>query len=208
LQNEIGEVKRTYTSFYVPKPERDQSPNALHHLSEILSRHGVKKDHANALLKSEQVQVSKNGLVRLFGKSDEHGAFEYAKDAQGEWKAKKRGQFTKPFFAMGGNGRKVNVFLDPFSFMQSRTKRLFPEGKESNGTLALMQPDTAAVDKFLSGERHVDTLQVVAKNPAKPTKGELDFFGIIKNRYQQHGISVEFTSIEKTLPGRGHGLER
>lgn len=208
LQNETGEVKRTYTSFYVPKPDRDQSSNALKHLSQMIGRQGVKKDHASALLKSEQVQISKNGLVRLFGKNDEYGVIEYLRDERGEWKARKRGQFTQPFFEKGGNGRKANVFLDPFSFMQSRTKRLFPEDKESSGTLALMQPDATVVDRFLSGQCNVDTVRIVAKDPTMPSKDELDFFGILKNRYQQHGIAVEFTSVEKTLPGRGIGLER
>lgn len=208
LQKEMGKVKRTYTSFYVPKPERDHTQDALYHLGELLDRHGVKKDHAGALLKSEQAQVSKGGMIRLFGKDDEFGTFEYARDGQGNWQAQKRGQFTQPFFAMGGNGRKANVYLDPFSFMRTRPKRLFPEAKGSDGTLALMQPDTDVVDRFLSGHRSVDTLRLVALDPAKPTKDELDFFGVLKNRYQQHGIAVEFTSAERTLPGRGLGLDR
>lgn len=80
LQNEMGEVKRTYTSFYIPKGERDGSPKAIQHLGKLLERHGVKKDYTNELLKSGQAQVSASGLVRLFGKDDEHGTLEYVKD--------------------------------------------------------------------------------------------------------------------------------
>jgi len=208
LQKEIGEVKRTYTSFYVPKPERDTSKEAIHSLAKLLDGRGVREDHANTLLKSGQAQVSKGGMIRFFGKDDENGAIEFEKDGNGKWNAQKRGQFTKPFFIMGGNGRKLNVFLDPFSFMRSRPKGLFPEKKESDATLALMQPDVNAVDQFLSGNRSVDTLRIVAHDPANPTKEELDFFGVLKSRYQQHGVSIEFTSIEKTMPGRGISLER
>ena len=35
---------------------------------------------ASQLLKSGQAQVSKNGIIRLFGRDDEHGALEFVKD--------------------------------------------------------------------------------------------------------------------------------
>ena len=64
------------------------------------------------------------------------------------------------------------------------------------------------VDGFLSGHRSIDTLRIVAADPAKPSKSELDFFGILKSRYHAHGIAIEFISIEKAMPGRGLSLER
>lgn len=109
---------------------------------------------------------------------------------------------------MGGNGRKANVYVDPFTFMRGRGERLFPEKKESAGILALMEPDARAVDHFLSGERNVDSLHVVVADPKNPTQAELDFFNTLKSRYHQHGVAIEFTSIEKTMPGRGLSLER
>lgn len=208
LQQEMGEVKRTYTSFYVPKADRDQSPAALHHLTDLFGRHGAKQDQANELLKSGQAHVMKGGVIRLFGKDDEFGTTEYVKDDQGTWKKEQRGQFTKPFFAMGGNGRHLNVYVDPFTFMRSRSKNLFPEKKENAGSLVLMEPNTDMVDQFLGGNRSVDTLRLVVADRHKPTQAELDFFGTLKARYQSHGVAVEFISIEKTMPGRGLSLER
>lgn len=208
LQNEIGEVKRNYTSFYVPKQDRESSQSALYHLGQLLDRHGAKQEFASQLLKSNQAQVAKGGMIRLFGKDDANGAIEYVKEDGEKWTKQKRGQFTQPFFSVGGNGRKANVFADPFTFMRGRGKDLFSEKKGSDAVLALMEPNADIVDRFLSGHRSVDTLRIVVSDPAKPTKAELDFFGNLKTRYQSHGIAIEFISIEKSMPGRGLSLER
>jgi len=208
LEKEIGEVKRTYTSFYIPKPERDVSPQAAYHLGKLLELHGAKRELASQLLKSGQAQVSAGGMIRLFGRDDEYGTLEFVKDDQGAWTRQRRGQFTQPFFSMTGGGRKVNVYVDPFAFMRGRAKSLFPEKKESVGTLALMEPEVGAVDRFLSGHRNVDTLHIVTADPKKPTQAEVDLFNNLKERYRSHGVAIEFISIEKAMPGRGLGLER
>lgn len=208
LQNEVGAVNRTYTSFYIPKPERESSPSSLNRLGQLLKHHDVKQDFASQLLKSDQVQVGKGGMIRFYGKGDELGAMEYVSDGNENWVKKKRGQITQPFFANGGNGRKATIFTDPFSFMRSRGKDVFSEKKGSDGVVALFEPNAEVVDRFLSGHRSIDTLRVVASDPGKPSKSELDFFGVLKTRYHVHGIAIEFISIEKAMPGRGLSLER
>lgn len=208
LQQEGGEVKRTFTSFYIPKPERDQSKSAVQHLSGLLRQHGARPDFAEALLKSDQAQVSRKGLVRLFGKGDENGSLEFTKGGDQSWSKTSRGMFSKPFFEQHGTGRTAVVYTDPFAFMAQKRKELFPQNKGTHGQLALMSHDVGLVDAFVSGNRHLDKLQIVTSDPKHASRAELDFFNALKARYAQTGVSVEFISLERSAPGRRHGLER
>ncbi len=208
LQKEVGQLRRTSTSYYVPRPERNVSQVALGQLVSLLDHHGVKNASAEKLLKTDQVQVSKSGIVRIFGLGDENGAMEYVKENNGQWRKEKKGHINEPFFSHSGSGRKAVIFMDPFAFLERHGKDGVSPKKVSGPVLALMEPSEALIDRFLSSQKHVDTLQIVASDPAKRTKVELDFFNNLKNRYHAHGVSVEFISMEQTLPGRGLSLER
>lgn len=208
LQKEIGPVKRTATSFYIPRAERDESPTAIQHLGDLLSHKGIPQASSSDLIKSNQVHVSKSGIVRLFSQRDEHSAIEYSKDNAGVWQRTTKGDITKPFKTLNGSGTKATVFLDPFSFIKSHGSRSLKNTESDRHSLVLMEPNHKLVDQFLAGNKAVTSLELVTEHNKKPTQMELDFFSNLKTRYQSLGISMDLVPNQDRSRGLGLGLER
>lgn len=202
LEQNFGERKRTFNSFYIPKPEQTTRDVAVTQVSKFFKTFGASERSARSLVESGQAQVSKSGVIRLFGKDDGSAALEFSEDRNGGWNQKKIGKAQRPLFASKPNGTKIHVSLDPKSFITQHGEKAFGHGKEPRGVLALLTPETDTVDAFISEHRQVSKIVLVFAN-AKPTKDELDFFGVLKTRYQHHGIEVGHAGMEKTLSREG-----
>lgn len=208
LQKEVGAVKRTATSFYIPRPERGESHFSGEHLRDLFSQYGAKQVSTSELIKSNQIHVSKSGLIRFFSEDDPHSALEFNRDTHGKWQKKVQGDITKPFRTLSGSGKKAVIFLDMFSFIQSHGSNALRTSDAEKHTLVLMEADHKLVDQFLSGRSQIKQLEIVTNHKDKPNKHELDFFNSLKSRYQSLGISLELVPNEDRSRGRGLGLER
>lgn len=204
LEDYYGKVKAHYKSFYVPKGNEENGSKALGELGKLLKSQGTSPKVANKLLLGERAQVSKDGVIRLFPENDSSGCFEFTPNAQGQFSKSKKGEFKRPFFSSHSKSKKSIVFTDPFTLMQKRDLRLFSKSKTHN-VLGLMEPNAESVDHFLVREPSTKKLEIVfsGKNPSKT---ELDFFNILKKRYQPFGISVEVVSFENALGKEGPDL--
>ncbi len=191
LERHLGEVKRSFTSFYIPKEKQLKELDALFKIGQFLSGFGADPHHASALFKSGQAQVHKDGKVRIFGKDDEGGAFEFVEGKDQKWNRSKSGSFTKPFFSVSTNSRKATVYIDPFSFLKSEGKHALWSTKYRRDVIALMEPDVKALDGHLAANRHITHLEIFTDSKSKQSAIELDFFNNLKAHYALFGIEVK-----------------
>lgn len=206
LEKHFGEQKRNYTSFHIPKPETMDFKKSLGQVESFLKAFGTNSKIAPKLLSSGQVQVHKDGLIRLFPKDRSDGAFEYSQGPNQQWTKVKRGEVHSPFYSSRGTGSSATIFTDPFSFMKKRGADLFSNYKRNEGILVLMEPNSHAVDLFVGSNNHIKKLQFVAPEKHVHTQAEIDFFNNLKARYSKLGIGLEFTSFEKALSKKGPEL--
>ncbi len=208
LERHFGEVKRKFTSFHVPRPHEASYPKAIERMGRFLTSFGAKREATEALLRSDQVRVGKNGIIQVFPAHDKKNALEFEEGQDGSWSAKRKGRFKTPFHSSRGSSDKMLIFSDPKHYIEKRGHELFSDRNRKHGILVLMEPDHNAVADHLKANPHVKDIEIVSKSPSKPAQGELDFFGNLKSKLKGLGVNVKFTEYEKALMRRGSQIER
>ena len=199
LEKHIGKIKRSYTSFHIPKEERLKDTDAKVSIAKMLTSFGADANHATTLFKSGQAHVDQSGRIRVFGKDDDGGAFEFVDSGDGEWNRKKVGQFQKPFFELNSHNKKMVLYLDPLSFLKHQGKNAFWGAKHNNDILCLMEPNDQILDQHLAKSRHVSEVQLFLQDKSSNSTVELDFFNNLKSRAAKFGIEViQFNSQAKS----------
>ncbi len=207
LEAHMGEVKHSYRSFYVPKPERVDWQSTSTKLSQFLRSFGADVSHASKLQEKGLAHVDKKGSIWLFPKDDASGALEFIETAARTWTKKKHGKPRSPFQTSAGTGSKAFIFSDPESALKHFGVDLFDGKKRKAGVLVLLSPDEKFVDQYVAENRHVKTIHFVASQPGGMSRGELDLFNNLKRKYQPLGIGVEQISHEQALQ-KSIGKER
>lgn len=206
LEQHLGEKKRTYTSFYVPKERQLKDLDAKVQIARLLTSFGADPHHASTLFKAGQAQVDKSGVVRLFGKEDPGGAFEFVEQDDKGWNKTKVGKFQKPFFSVATGGKKATIYVDPFSFMHHQGKHALWETKYRENVVCLMEPDIAALEKHVAANRQLSELHVFTGSGGKQGQVELDFFDNLKGKLSPFGIEVKQAAIQERSHERSHDL--
>ena len=201
LEQHLGETKRSFTSFYIPKEKQLKELDSLVKIGQFLSSHGADPHHATALFKSNQAQVHENGRVHLFAKDDDGGTFEFVESKDHKWSRAKTGSFNKPFFAVSTNSRKATVYADPFSFLKNEGKHALWPAKHRQDVIALMEPDSKVIGQHLAANRHITQLEIFTDSKSKHS-AELDFFNNLKAHCAPFGIQV------KQIEGRDRDRSR
>ena len=200
LEQHLGETKRNFTSFYIPKEHRLNDLEAKVKIASVLVQHGCDPTHASALFKGGQAQVSKEGVVRFFAKDDDGGAFEFTESTEHNWHRAKVGAIKGAFFKVSTGSRNATIYLDPFGFLASQGKHAFWPAKYHQDVICLMEPDEKVLDHHLATNRRIDQVQVFLDPKSTNHQVELDFFNNLRSRYPQIGIQIG--------ESRGMGRER
>ena len=204
LEQNWGERKRSFNAFYVPKPEQQERAPATATLTRLFQTFGASHHAAGALIDRNQAHVSKSGLVRIFVEDDGSGALEFSEDAQGRWKEQRHGKARRPFYSSKPNGSSVHVFPDAKDFLARHGEHAFAGANRPNGIIALLTPDPEPIDHYLNEHKQVSRLLFAAPKSAM-SQSDLDFFGLLKKRYQHLGVEIAHSSRGPDL-SRG-GLE-
>jgi hypothetical protein len=190
LEKHLGETKCPFRSFYIPKEQQLQNLDAKVRIATLLSEFGADPRHSPTLYKSGQVQVSREGVIRIFGKEDQGGAFEFVEGGDKKWKKTKVGTFNTAFFSVSQGSKKLSVYLDPFSFLKSEGKHALWPAHYQSDILCLMEPQERALDHHLAGNRHIEQIEIFTDHSSQNHPAELDFFNNLRTRYSHLGISV------------------
>ncbi|MGE0175141.1 MAG: relaxase/mobilization nuclease domain-containing protein [Oligoflexales bacterium] len=191
LEQHLGETKRSYTSFHIPKERQLRELDAKVSIAKMLTSFGADAHQASTLFRSGQAHVDQSGRIRVFGKDDDAGAFEFVESHDGAWKKHKVGEFKKPFFECNNHNKKMVVYLDPFSFLKDQGRHALWGTKYSHDVLCLMEPDGRIIDQHLAKSRHISEIQLFLGNDNGVGAVELDFFNNLKSRSAKFGIEVK-----------------
>ena len=191
LEQHLGDTKRNYTSFHIPKERQLKDLDAKVSIAKMLTSFGADANQAATLFRSGQAHVDQSGRIRVFGKDDDAGAFEFVESDEGAWNKKKMGKFRKPFFELNNHNKKMVVYLDPFSFLKDQGKHALWGTKYSHDVLCLMEPDDRVFDQHLVKSRHISEIQLFLGHGSGEGTVELDFFNNLKSRAAKFGIEVK-----------------
>lgn len=197
LEKHLGEKKRSYTSFYVPKERQLKELDAKVQIAKLLTSFDADPHHASTLFKAGQAQVDKTGAVRLFGKDDDGGAFEFVERDDKTWQREKAGQFQKPFFSVTTGSKKATVYVDPFSFLGHQGKHALWTAKHHQDVICLMEPDVSVLEKHVAGNRNLTEVHVFSRSSGARGQPEIDFFNNLKTRLAPFGIEVRAASPQE-----------
>ncbi len=197
LEQHMGEVKQSYRSFYVPKPDLAHWKVASEKLSHFLRSTSEKPPTVATLQEKGIAQVDRKGSVWLFPLGNASGALEFIQETTRAWTKKKHGKPRSPFASFPGSGSKAFVFNEPEVAIKNLGADLFELKKRKSGILALLEPDERLVDQYVSTNRHVRTIYFVSSQPSGMSRVELDIFNNLKRKYQSFGMGVEHLSHEK-----------
>lgn len=207
LEKHFGEVKRKYTSFYIPKNDQMDWGNSSKKLSLFLKHKGVDESLGSKMMHAQQASVSKSGSVHLFSEGSSSGSFEFSEGPNNSWNEKAHGHFTKPFHTRNTQSKKSTLFISAFDFLSHGGPRAFSDSKRGDGIIALMKPDHAIVDLFLAENSHVKELNFFIPKNRSLHPSELDFFNVLKGRLNPLGIEVKQVSSPHLNKSKGLELE-
>ena len=216
LEQHLGEAKKSYQSFYVPKGESAPRSEALVHLSrwlEIPASHRVYSE----LFKRQRVQVEHNGLIRLFSEKADEGVMEYVPQSGGRFQGRRRESARGTFFASHPRkAKELHLYVDPEAFLK-HSPDLYVDPTQSPAALAvLLGPDLKAAHQAVARQRELARLIVIddaARTNAR-APDILHFFHSLRDSLDPFYIEVSLAWEPPTaqLPARAMsrdiGLER
>jgi len=201
-EKKLGEVKRSFTSFYIPKAESMDSSKASRRLGNLLRYHGVPEKHADNLLSHNLAQVNSKGIIRLFSQKDDRGALEFETNAHGRWISKKQGELHSPFLSQQGKSSKVRLFMDPFTALKNKGFDPFGSKDASHSSLVLMEPHSHPLEIFLSSNPHVETIEFIPSKNHKRSRVELDLFETLRRSHPSKKIEWQAPNRSERDHGR------
>jgi hypothetical protein len=119
------------------------------------------------------------------------------------------GPFSVPKKALHSSAPRkgsVTVFTHPKDFVRQHGDDVFGRAGEPSGILALFGLDPEAVDAYVAQHPHVKRLEF-APPKGGHTPADLDFFGVLKNRYRPRGIEIGVLTRQPELSRGGPDLD-
>jgi Relaxase/Mobilisation nuclease domain len=161
LEPYIGNYKKQFQSFYVPKPRAATPPEARKAMRAFARSRGMAETEAETLLKSDRLHVGHDGSIWLFGDKNE-SAQEFREEPDGKWRGKRQGKPSGAFFESIGRGKDLVVHRDPFEFiLRHGNGAVSPLGGASH--LVLFDAESSQrLDELLAVNRHITEVHLAA----------------------------------------------
>jgi hypothetical protein len=201
LEQYYGEVKRSYTSFYVPKQKQEKLDISKLKVKKFLKHHGINENLSSDLFKLKKVQVDKQGSIWFYADENKKEAIEFSLDGENKYKSKRHGNSTEPFIKSHKKEKTVTVFTDFLSFLKSKGKKSFND-KRSNAHLVLMGLEEKALHIFLAKNPSVKHIELVEPNNKGQNKNQWNFIDKLKKDLIPYGINVNSISFDKAISKR------
>ena len=212
LEQHIGEVKKSFQSFYIPKGESAPRAEAIAQLSRWLGHPPSHRVHSE-LLKRQRVHVSREGVIRLFAGSAEDGVMEYVPQEGGGFQARRRGTPERPFLASHPKkAKELHVYLEPESFLR-RAPDLYCNPESSDAALlVLLAPALKPIHQAVSQQRDLERVLVIGSEGSSrsPDPDILKFFDLLQDSLDPFHIDTQLTwePPQLSMPTRSMSLER
>lgn len=197
LEQYMGEVKRPYTSFYIPKQKQAKADLAKLNVKKFLKHHGISEKVSDDLFKLKRVQADSKGSIWIYPEGTDKEAIEFSPESNG-YKSKRHGDKSSPFNNSYKNGKDVTIFTNFLSFLKLKgSKALDP--KKSKGELVLMGLEEKALHIFLAATPQIKGIDVVEDKSKSLQSNQWNFIDKLKKDLKPFGIKVNQVSFEQAL---------
>lgn len=200
LERHLGESKKSYQSFYVPKGEPTPRIESLAHLARWLG-HPPSHRVYSELFKRQHIDVSRGGIIRLFSSSTEDGALEYIPQEGGGFQSRRRGPAAGEFFSSNPKkARELHLYLEPESFLK-RSPGLYCDPEAANAALlVLLAPALKPVHQAVARSNALERVLVIdgARQARTHAPDILHFFDSLRDSVDPFHIEV---SLAWETPG-------
>ena len=203
LEPAMGEYKRGYQAFYIPKPKEASPTQAKHSLARLLKSRGANEGAADALLKMKNVRVGVDASV-LFTDEKGQSALEFKEEPDGKWRTKRHGKSSGAFLERIGSSKKMLVFRDPFDFALFHEKGAAPPS--GGASLFVMFDDSSKhrLDEVLALHSHIQEIHLAQSAPRGAQKERSEVHEMNK-RFNPFDIHIKELSLAGHDKGRSHG---
>ena len=193
----MGEVKRPYTSFYIPKQKQAKADLAKLNVKKFLKHHGISEKVSEDLFKLKRVQADSKGSIWIYPEGTDKEAIEFSRESNG-YKSKRHGDKSTPFNNSYKNGKDVTIFTNFLSFLKLKgSKALDP--KRSKGELVLMGLEEKALHIFLAANPQIKGIDIVEDKSKSLQNNQWNFIDKLKKDLKPFGITVNQVSFEQAL---------
>ena len=190
LETHFGKVPRKTQSFYIPREKGQDWKKSVDTATRFFRSIGADPRSASKLIGSGKMRVTEQGRIRFETDGEHKGFSEYQEDDSGTWTRTKKRNVTQSFHSVKGTSSKLTLFSSPQSYIKSSGKHALQKPAHRHDVLVLFEPNTEAIDKHLKENPHIKKIEFAPQSATRPTRSELDFFGVLKARYGAHGFEV------------------
>ena len=202
LESVTGEVKRTFTSFYLPKTAQHDRNGSMEHIKRFSKNSGISETALNDLFELKKLQVGRNGSIWVFAGEKGNHAIEFQPQGA-SYEKKSHGDSAQAFESRKGTSQRVVVFQNPFDFIAHKQSGGKSQAKDSL-LVSLDLHSDKSLDLFLARNPHVTQVDIVAS----PKSGrENERSGVERIKKQLDPFSIQVRGIDPIHAGRSrsHG---
>lgn len=201
LEKALGDYKRTYQPFSVPKAKDAASPQqAKSALDKLMHSRGYTQKESDLIQKSNRVHVHKDGAVWLIGEKNE-SALELRPEKNDEWSSKLHGKQSSSFAEVIKPGKQLALYRNPFDFLIGSAKPKAAQ-KDLSHFVMLDAFSEKRLTEVLALNPHIQEVHVVESSNPKERAQEKDFAQKMKEQFNPFDILIK--AISPTDIGRSH----
>lgn len=188
LEQYLGESKKGYQSFHVPKEDAAPRAEAITQLVKLLGHPSSHRVYSE-LFKQQRVHVGKNGSILFFSAKNPDGYVEYSPQAKGNFQRSKKGQPTALFVEPPKKSTEIHLFLEPKQFLKSAPQSLTDKTRYS--VAALLEPNLELVHQMVAKQPQLRKLTLIAEADESGSPGILTFYQELKKSLGPFSIETE-----------------
>ena len=201
LEQAMGEYKRGYQAFYMPKPKAAAPGEAQKTLQAFLNSRGVRGVDTETLHKSRGVHVGQDRSIWLLNEKSD-SALEIKEDKDGQWRTKRHGKPSGVFFEQIGKGKKITVFHDPFDFLLAHGKGAVSPHGGASLFVGLGEGSERRLDEIMALNPHITEIHLA--HSARAEEREMDKAAAHKVRARFNPFDIEVKEVSSG-PARERG---
>ena len=203
LEPVMGEYKRGFQSFFVPKPRAASPHEARKTLAAFTRARGMATDAAETLLKSDRLHVGHDRSIWLMGDKNE-SAMEFREEPDGKWRGKRHGKPAGAFFEAIAKGKQIVVHPDPFHFILHHGRgAVSPPGGASHFVM-FDAGSSQRLDELLATNHHIAEVHLAHSGRSESQENERKMQRDFAARFNPFDIHVqEFAPARARDKARG-----
>ncbi|MBX3041164.1 MAG: relaxase/mobilization nuclease domain-containing protein [Bdellovibrionaceae bacterium] len=202
FEQAMGEYKRGYQSFYIPKtrPARDKTSHALR---KVLQAEGVPAKAEKVLSQHKGVFAGENGNLWMMNEKGD-SALEFKEDAGGNWKAKRHGNPAGVFHESLNKSKRLIVFPDVFSYALFKAQGAGERHQDVSTLVFFGEGDSSRrLDEILALHSHITEVHMA--HSAKAERRERDAQALHEVKRRLDPFAIEVRAFEPSGLGKDRG---